>query len=76
MTGTAETEAGEFWDIYKLDVVVIPTNRPIQRDDRNDLIYKTDREKFNAVIEDIVKLSNAGRPILVGTTSVDISPRN
>jgi preprotein translocase subunit SecA len=75
MTGTAETEAGEFWDIYKLDVVVIPTNRPIQRDDRNDLIYKTDREKFNAVINDVVELSNAGRPILVGTTSVDISEK-
>ncbi|MTB52669.1 preprotein translocase subunit SecA [Lewinella sp. W8] len=75
MTGTAETEAGEFWDIYKLDVVVIPTNRPIQRDDRNDLIYKTDREKFNAVINDVVALSEAGRPILVGTTSVDISEK-
>ncbi|NJB85895.1 preprotein translocase subunit SecA [Lewinella marina] len=75
MTGTAETEAGEFWEIYKLDVVVIPTNRPIQRDDRNDLIYKTDREKFNAVIDDIVDLSNAGRPVLVGTTAVDISEK-
>ncbi|WP_116107995.1 preprotein translocase subunit SecA [Lewinella sp. IMCC34191] len=75
MTGTAETEAGEFWEIYKLDVVVIPTNRPIQRDDRNDLIYKTDREKFNAVIDDIVELSNAGRPVLVGTTAVDISEK-
>ncbi len=73
MTGTAETEAGEFWDIYKLDVVVIPTNRPIQRDDRNDLIYKTAREKFNAVIDDIQALTAAGRPVLVGTTSVDIS---
>ena len=75
MTGTAETEAGEFWEIYKLDVVVIPTNRPIQRDDRNDLIYKTDREKFNAVIDDIVALSTAGRPVLVGTTAVDISEK-
>ena len=75
MTGTAETEAGEFWEIYKLDVVVIPTNRPIQRDDRNDLIYKTDREKFNAVIEDVVELSQAGRPVLVGTTAVDISEK-
>jgi preprotein translocase subunit SecA len=75
MTGTAETEAGEFWEIYKLDVVVIPTNRPVQRDDRNDLIYKTDREKFNAVIDDIVELSNAGRPVLVGTTGVDISEK-
>jgi len=75
MTGTAETEAGEFWEIYKLDVVVIPTNRPIVRDDRDDLVYKTEREKFNAVIQDIVKLSNAGRPVLVGTTSVDISEK-
>ena len=75
MTGTAETEAGEFWEIYKLDVVVIPTNRPIVRDDRDDLVYKTSREKFNAVIEEIVNLSNAGRPILVGTTSVDISEK-
>ncbi len=75
MTGTAETEAGEFWEIYKLDVVVIPTNRPIVRDDRDDLIYKTEREKFNAVIEDIVKLTAQGRPVLVGTTSVDISEK-
>lgn len=75
MTGTAETEAGEFWEIYKLDVVVIPTNRPIIRDDRDDLIYKTEREKFNAVIEDIVKLTSQGRPVLVGTTSVDISEK-
>jgi preprotein translocase subunit SecA len=75
MTGTAETEAGEFWEIYKLDVVVIPTNRPIIRDDRNDLIYKTEKEKFNAVIEDIVKYSEEGRPVLVGTTSVDISEK-
>jgi len=73
MTGTAETEAGEFWEIYKLDVVVIPTNRPIARDDREDLVYKTAREKFNAVIDDIVKMSGEGRPVLVGTTSVDIS---
>jgi preprotein translocase subunit SecA len=73
MTGTAETEAGEFWEIYKLDVVVIPTNRPIQRDDRQDLVYKTMREKFNAVGEEIIKLREAGRPVLVGTTSVEIS---
>jgi len=73
MTGTAETEAGEFWEIYKLDVVSIPTNRPIQRDDKNDLVYKTNREKYNAIIEDIVKLSEQGRAILVGTTSVEIS---
>ena len=75
MTGTAETEAGEFWEIYKLDVVVIPTNKPIVRDDREDLVYKTAREKFNAVIEEIVNLSHAGRPVLVGTTSVDISEK-
>lgn len=73
MTGTAETEAQEFWNIYKLDVVVIPTNRPISRKDHNDLIYKTKREKYNAVIEEIVKCVNAGRPVLVGTTSVEIS---
>ncbi|MDB4127078.1 preprotein translocase subunit SecA [Flavobacteriales bacterium] len=73
MTGTAETEAGEFWEIYKLDVVAIPTNRPLQRDDKNDLVFKTNREKYNAVIEDIVKLTDLGRPILVGTTSVEIS---
>ena len=73
MTGTAETEAGEFWDIYKLDVVVIPTNRPIARKDMNDRIYKTKREKYNAVIEEIDKLVKAGRPVLVGTTSVEIS---
>ncbi len=73
MTGTAETEAGEFWDIYKLDVVVIPTNKPIVRNDEEDLIYKTTREKYNAVINDIEKLSTAGRPTLVGTTSVEIS---
>ena len=75
MTGTAETEASEFWEIYKLDVSVIPTNRPIQRDDREDLVFKTAREKFNAVIDEIVKLSNAGRPVLVGTTSVDVSEK-
>ena len=73
MTGTAETEAGEFWDIYKLDVVVIPTNRPIIRDDQNDRIYKTKREKYTAVIEEIVELIGNGRPVLVGTTSVEIS---
>jgi len=73
MTGTAETEAGEFWEIYKLDVVVIPTNKPIVRDDRNDLIYKTVRTKFNAVIDEVIKLTEAGRPVLVGTTSVEIS---
>ncbi|WP_278704909.1 preprotein translocase subunit SecA [Parabacteroides goldsteinii] len=73
MTGTAETEAGEFWDIYKLDVVVIPTNRPIARNDMNDRIYKTKREKYAAVIEEISALVEAGRPVLVGTTSVEIS---
>ncbi len=73
MTGTAETEAGEFWEIYKLDVVAIPTNKPIVRKDRNDLVYKTNREKYNAVIEDIANLTSAGRPVLVGTTSVEIS---
>ena len=73
MTGTAVTEAGELWEIYKLDVVEIPTNRPISRKDHDDLIYKTTREKFNAVIEDVTKLSAAGRPVLIGTTSVDIS---
>ena len=73
MTGTAETEAGEFWEIYKLDVVVIPTNRNIVRKDEEDLVYKTKREKYNAVIEEIVKLTTAGRPVLVGTTSVEIS---
>src|SRR5690606_10679594 len=75
MTGTAETEAGEFWEIYKLDVVVIPTNRPISRKDMEDLVFKTSREKFNAVIEEIVQLSQAGRSVLVGTTSVDISEK-
>ncbi len=73
MTGTAETEAGELWEIYKLDVTVIPTNRPVQREDHEDLVYKTSREKYNAVIEDIIELTEAGRPVLVGTTSVEIS---
>ena len=73
MTGTAETEAGELWNIYKLDVVVIPTNKPIARTDMNDRIYKTTREKYNAVIEEISTLIEAGRPVLVGTTSVEIS---
>lgn len=73
MTGTAETEAGEFWDIYKLEVVVIPTNRPVIRKDHEDLVYKTKREKYNAVIDEIVNLNKAGRPVLVGTTSVEIS---
>ena len=73
MTGTAETEAGELWDIYKLDVVTIPTNRPIARFDLNDRVYKTKKEKYAAVIEEIVRLKNEGRPVLVGTTSVEIS---
>ncbi|WP_191859209.1 preprotein translocase subunit SecA [Hanstruepera ponticola] len=73
MTGTAVTEAGEFWEIYKLDVVEIPTNKPIARDDREDLVYKTKREKYNAVIDEVTKLSQAGRPVLIGTTSVEIS---
>ena len=73
MTGTAITEAGEFWDIYKLDVVEIPTNKPIARKDQNDLIYKTKREKYNAVIDDVTEISNQGRPVLIGTTSVEIS---
>ncbi|MBQ4278899.1 MAG: preprotein translocase subunit SecA [Rikenellaceae bacterium] len=73
MTGTAETEASEFWNIYKLDVVVIPTNRPVIRDDREDLIYKTKREKYSAVIDEIERLVGEGRPVLVGTTSVEIS---
>jgi len=73
MTGTAETEAGEFWNIYKLDVVVIPTNKPIARNDMNDRIYRTKREKYNAVIDEIVSMVNQGRPVLVGTTSVEIS---
>lgn len=75
MTGTAETEASELWEIYKLDVVVIPTNRPIARDDKEDMIFKTAREKYNKVIEDIAELTQAGRPVLVGTTSVDISEK-
>ena len=73
MTGTAVTEAGEFWEIYKLDVVEIPTNRPIARDDREDLVYKTKREKYNAVVDEVTRLSQSGRPVLIGTTSVDIS---
>ncbi len=73
MTGTAETEASEFWSIYKLDVVVIPTNRPVIRDDREDLVYKTKREKYNAVIAEVSRLVAEGRPVLVGTTSVEIS---
>ena len=75
MTGTAETEAGELWEIYKLDVVVIPTNRPIIRDDREDLVYKTDREKINAVLDEIHRLTSQGRPVLVGTTTVDVSEK-
>ena len=73
MTGTAETEAGEFWNIYKLDVVVIPTNKPIARNDMNDRIYRTKREKYNAVIDEVVNMVEQGRPVLVGTTSVEIS---
>ncbi|MBP5373415.1 MAG: preprotein translocase subunit SecA [Bacteroidales bacterium] len=73
MTGTAETEAGEFWSIYKLDVVVIPTNRPVIRDDQDDIVYKTKKGKYNAVIERVVELSKAGRPVLVGTTDVETS---
>ena len=73
MTGTAETEAGEFWDIYKLDVVVIPTNRPIARIDMDDMIYKTKREKYKAVIDEVERLIGLGRPVLVGTTSVETS---
>lgn len=73
MTGTAETEAKEFWDIYKLDVVVIPTNRPISRNDDNDMVFRSAREKFSAVIDEIQKLVEAGRPVLVGTTTVEIS---
>src|ERR1044072_2606068 len=73
MPVTAITEAGEFWEIYKLDVVEIPTNSNIQRDDRQDLVYRTVREKFNAVADEITKLTQEGRPVLVGTTSVDIS---
>ncbi|UCE70363.1 MAG: preprotein translocase subunit SecA [Flavobacteriaceae bacterium] len=73
MTGTAVTEAGEFWEIYKLDVVEIPTNRRVSRDDKNDLIYKTKREKYNAIIDEVTQLSGAGRPVLIGTTSVEVS---
>jgi preprotein translocase subunit SecA len=73
MTGTAETEAGEFWDIYKLDVVVIPTNKPIARDDQADMVYRTKREKYNAVIDEVERLQGQGRPVLVGTTSVETS---
>ena len=73
MTGTAVTEAGEFWDIYKLDVIEIPTNKPVIRDDKEDLVYKTKREKYNSVIEQVTTLSKAGRPVLIGTTSVEIS---
>tara|TARA_Y100000746_G_scaffold106710_1_gene91190 strand:- start:2233 stop:5592 length:3360 start_codon:yes stop_codon:yes gene_type:complete len=73
MTGTAVTEAGEFWDIYKLDVIEIPTNKPVIRDDKEDLVYKTKREKYNAVIEQVTNLSQLGRPVLIGTTSVEIS---
>ena len=73
MTGTASTEAGEFWDIYKLDVVEIPTNKPVQRKDMDDRVYKTAREKYKAVIDEIVEMRDAGRPVLVGTTSVEIS---
>jgi preprotein translocase subunit SecA len=73
MTGTAETEASEFWEIYKLDTVVVPTNRPTKRVDKEDLIYKTKREKYNAVIEEIIKLKEEGRPVLVGTTNVEVS---
>ena len=72
MTGTAETEAGELWSIYKLDVMVIPTNRAISRKDMEDKIYKTKREKYNAVIDEIAELRNAGRPVLVGTTTVEV----
>jgi len=73
MTGTASTESGEFWDIYKLDVIEVPTNRPIVRKDENDLVYKTNKEKYNAVVEKIIELNNQNRPVLVGTTSVEIS---
>lgn len=73
MTGTAETEAKELWDIYELDVMVIPTNKPVLRDDREDLVFKTAREKYNAIIEEVEKLTKAGRPVLVGTTTVEIS---
>ncbi len=73
MTGTAETEAGEFWEIYKLDVVVVPTNEPVRREDRDDVVYRTKREKYNAIIEEIVQCHEMGQPVLVGTVSVDVS---
>jgi preprotein translocase subunit SecA len=73
MTGTAETEASEFWDIYKLDVMTIPTNKPIIRKDRNDLVFKTKREKYNAIIDQIAAWQEVGRPVLVGTTNVEVS---
>ena len=73
MTGTAITEAGEFWEIYELDVIEIPTNRPIARKDSNDLVYKTKREKYNAIIQEVIELRNDKRPVLIGTTSVEIS---
>ena len=73
MTGTAITEAGEFWEIYELDVIEIPTNRPITRKDEEDLIYKTKREKYNAIINNVSEIVNEGRPVLIGTTSVEIS---
>ncbi|HNY56418.1 MAG TPA: preprotein translocase subunit SecA, partial [Chitinophagales bacterium] len=73
MTGTAETEAAEFWEIYKLDTVVVPTNKATLRDDREDLIFKTKREKYTAIIEEIIKLREEGRPVLVGTTNVEVS---
>ena len=75
MTGTAETEAGELWDIYNLDVVSIPTNRPVIRKDKEDCVYKTNREKYKAVIDEIINLTNNDRPVLVGTTSVEISEK-
>ena len=73
MTGTAETEAKELWDIYKLDVVVVKTNKPIVRNDQNDLVYKTGREKYQAIIQEIENIRSKGRPVLVGTTSVEVS---
>ena len=73
MTGTAETEASELWDIYKLDVVVVPTNRPIGREDKEDLVYKTAREKYHGIIDEVERLRGIGRPVLVGTTTVEIS---
>ena len=73
MTGTAVTESGEFWDIYKLDVVEVPTNKKVVRKDANDYVYKTNREKYNAVVDEIINLNEQDRPVLVGTTSVEIS---